>query len=466
MRQTRSHALTGRLLPLWGSSAIWRFRALPLLCFFIAWASVLGGPGCGDAAPPGTRPGAGNDAGASDAASDGEGARGEEPVLPPADDTVILPFGGPAVRYEFEVAADLGRLDVVFSVDTTGSFAGEIDNLQAEVTSRVIPGVRTRVPDSAFAVVRFSDFPVAPFGSIGDSTFQLLTPVVGNSATILAAVGRLDMPLDSGGDVPEAGAEALYQIATGEGYAFEGRTFIDAYGGIGVNAAPGVGFRSGALRVVVHATDAPSHEGPEYADKLPGLHSTAEALDALDEARIRVIGIASADQPRPWLEQAAQATGATAPPNEDGRCETGIGAATNAPVDGLCPLVFDVSPTGLGLSGTVVDAIVAAVNGVAFDRVSAASPDDRFAFVQRIVPVRAESTGAALPELLDEEPPSGEPEAFGAVRQGTTLVFGADLKNDSVRPMATDESFRIRIEVVGDGTLLAARTLRITVPGE
>jgi hypothetical protein len=442
-----------------------RLRSL-LLAGSVVWASVVCGAACGDSAPPGARPGPRKDAGADDASVDGDDGRGDAPVLPPADDTVTLPFGGPAVRYEFEVAADLGRLDVVFSIDTTGSFAGEIDNLQAEVTSRVIPGVRKRVPDSAFAVVRFSDFPLTPFGSLGDSTFQLLTPVVGNSAKVLAAVGKLDMPLDSGGDVPEAGAEALYQIATGEGYAFEGRTFIDAYGGNGANSAPGVGFRSGALRVVVHATDAPTHEGSDYAGELPGLHSTADALAALTEARVRVIGIASAARPRPWLEQVAEATGATAPPNLEGRCETGIGAATNAPTDGQCPLVFDVSPSGLGLSDTVVDAIVAAVNGVAFDRVAASAPDDRFAFVERIVPVRAESTGAPLPALIDEAAPFGEPEAFGAVRQGTTLVFGADLKNDSIRPMATDESFRVRIEVMGDGTLLASRTLRITVPGE
>ena len=61
------------------------------------------------------------------------GGRGDASRLPSADLDVVLPFGGPAVEVPLEIRADLSKLDVVFSVDTTGSFGGEIDALQRDV---------------------------------------------------------------------------------------------------------------------------------------------------------------------------------------------------------------------------------------------------------------------------------------------------------------------------------------------
>lgn len=430
-------------------------------------ALAVCGAACGDGSAGRIPPGTTRDSGPEDGSLDARGPRGEDPLLPRADDELALPFGGPAVQYEFSVEADLARLDVVLAVDTTGSFAGEIDNLQAALSDKVIPRVKERIDDAAFAVVRFADFPVDPFGAPNDRAYELLTPMTTNAAAVAEAVARLDMPLQAGGDAPEAGAEALYQIATGEGLeadgVADGAAAIAPYAGAG---APGVGFRGGAYRVALLCTDAPSHEPSDYAGAIPGTHSTAEATLALVAARVRTLGIVSSIAPRSWLEDIAIRTGATGAPNADGRCETAVPPGTRAPVDGVCPFVFDVLGSGAGVSNTVVDAILESVNAVAFDRVEGRVADNRLGFVEAVRPLRAEVIDGPPPALIDEEAPLGVPEAFGEVRQRVKLFFAADLLNTSIRPMATDESFRLRFEVWGDGVLLASRSLRVVVPGE
>ena len=99
-------------------------------------------------------------------------------------------------------------------------------------------------------------------------------------------VARLDDPFGNGGDTPESGYEALYQIASGEGL----DPWIEPYEGDG---AGGVGFREGALHVVVHVTDAPSHDTRSYAPAVAGAHGPSDALAALRAIDARVLGIAS-----------------------------------------------------------------------------------------------------------------------------------------------------------------------------
>ncbi|MDQ3037757.1 MAG: hypothetical protein M3Y87_35515, partial [Myxococcota bacterium] len=215
------------------------------------------------------------------------------PRLPSADLEVTLPYRGPEVRLPLEVGADLGTLDVFLSIDTTGSFGGEIDALQRDLIDRIVPALASRVPDVALGVGRFEDFPVGPFGSEGDAPFDLVSAVTTDLGRVGSAVASLDDPLGLGGDGPESGAEALWQIATGAGYSHGGVSYVAPYRG---DAAPGggtiggVGFREGALRVVVHVTDAPSHGPSDYASSFPGTHSLEQAAEALRGIDARVIG--------------------------------------------------------------------------------------------------------------------------------------------------------------------------------
>ncbi|RLB49870.1 MAG: hypothetical protein DRJ42_20125, partial [Deltaproteobacteria bacterium] len=196
-----------------------------------------------------------------DAATDSGGGGTPRPDggarLPPADIEVTLPYEGAEAEVSLTVTADAAKVDIHLSVDTTGSFSQEIDRIQSELLERVLPPIRDRVGDVGIGVSRFEDFPVLPYGSPTDAPFTLLSGITTSESRVGAAIARLDDPLGFGGDGPEASAEALYQIATGEGFTANGTRYVEAYSG---RSAPGggdlggVGFRDDSLRAIVHIT--------------------------------------------------------------------------------------------------------------------------------------------------------------------------------------------------------------------
>jgi hypothetical protein len=398
---------------------------------------------------------------------DGGYQRPDALALPAADLAVVLPYGGAEATVDLEAGLSLGRLDVVFSIDATGSFGGEIDALQTDLSHRIVPALESSVPDVAFAVVRFEDMPYPPFGAETDLPYTLLTAVTTDAARVSSAVAALDLPLGNGGDIPEGGYEALYQIATGEGLSESGLELASAWTGhaaIGGGTAPGVGFRSGALRVVVHVTDAPSHDASDYAGTISGAHSATETTTALRTSSIHFIGVASGDDARPQLESLARATGSVVPPDPDG-CHTGLGGAVRAPVAGGCVLVFDVGADGTGLSDAVVDAIGDLTDTLSYEEAYGEAVDDRLAFVRAIEAVEATPPlGGTPPIRADVRPADGIDDTFQDVRSGTDVLFRAHLQNLTIVPADYDQVFRVVIRVLGDGLVLVERTVRVTVP--
>jgi hypothetical protein len=413
-------------------------------------------------------------------------------ILPRADDDVELEFRGDPVRYPIVIEADPGVLDVHLSIDTSASIAAEIDALQEDLESEVTPRLRARVASASFGVSRFEDFPAEPFGTPGgdsgvqpDTPYRLLSPITSDAARIASAVAGLDQPLGFGGDIPESSAEALWQIATGDGYTADGRRLIEAFDGrpaSGGGSAGGVGFRAGALRAVLHVTDAPSHAPADYGTRFPGTHDMAEAAQALKQIDAKLIAIVSgACAPtdddcdggshaaaRAELEAAALHTGAIAAPDGNGKCPYGLDGAQRSAVDGRCPLVFDVSDEGEGLAETLIDAIVELVDGVRFDRVTGEASDDPLGFVQQVVPADAEQLGdgeaATVADLLPDGAPDGEPDSFVQVRAKARLRFEVELRNTRIAPSDVAQRFRIVVQVSGDGLILEQRTLRIVIP--
>jgi hypothetical protein len=412
--------------------------------------------------------------------------------LPRADDQIELAFRGNAVRYPIEIEADPGVLDVHLSIDTSSSIAAEIDALQEDLESEVLPRLRARVESASFGVSRFEDFPIEPFGTPGgdsgilpDTPYRLLAPITSEVTRVASAVAGLDQPLGFGGDIPESGAEALWQIAKGDGYSADGRQYIEPYdrrAAAGGGDQGGVGFRDGALRAVLHVTDAPSHDPSDYSPELPRVHAMAEAAQALRQIDAKLLAIVSgacaedddACEPgahaaaRAELEQAALTTGAVGVPDADGSCPYGLDGAPLPAVGDVCPLVFDVSDAGAGLSQTLTDAIIELVDGVRFERVSGEIGDDPLGFVQRIVPAEAEQPGDEAPaepaDLLPEGEPDGEPDSFVQVRSKANLRFEVELRNTRLAPTDAAQRFRVVVQVVGDGLILEQRTLRIVIP--
>lgn len=437
----------------------WRERSLVLAVVSGLWLVT----GCSGGPPPapGNLDGSvSRDGGASDQSTPNPRPDGG-PQLPPAEREVTLPYMAPTLQVPFSVVATPARLDVHFSVDTTGSFGAEIDAMQRDLENRLIPEVRARVADSAFGVSRFADFPVAPFGDPSDQPFELLSPITTDVASVRAGVDALDRPLGSGGDIPEAGFEALFQIASGAGLTSGGVDWIPRYTGSGLG---GVGFREGALHAIVHITDAPSHLPSEYGAAVPGAHGEAQvqsALAALPAFLLAVVGSPLAREP---LRDLVVGSGAVVPPT-DGECLTGLDGAARPPEGGVCPLLFDIASDGTGLSDAILDAITDLVETLSYEEVSAEFDADRLGFIESFEATSATTLpGVEAPTRRDTTPTDGVLDTFLNVHGGTELVFTLGLRNVLLMQQDFEQVFRITIRVVGDGVVLIEETLRVIVP--
>ncbi len=252
-------------------------------------------------------------------------------------------------------------IDLLLLFDTTGDMGGPMTNLKNGLSTLLL-GLRTEFGAATrVGVADFKDFPIPPFGDPGDYPYRLIADLTDDAAVIQAAVNS---PTAGGGaDAPESGTEALYLAATGQGISFPGGT---------VPPHP-LSYRAGFPHVIVVVTSAPFHDGPEYvAAGILGAHSEAQAIEALNDAGISVVGVVALTDAlspvgRATLKRYARATAATVPVSSftptpgaaAGQCPMGInGAGLSPDSDGLCPLVYDVDATGTGLStAAIINAI-------------------------------------------------------------------------------------------------------------
>jgi hypothetical protein len=411
----------------------------------------------------------------------------------------ILPYLDPEQRKPLDFATDIGVADLHFSMDTTGSMMSEINNLKTNVAA-VITQVAAEVPNTAFGVSRYEDFPISFYGFTGDLPFELHQRVTTNTALVQTGVNALGTR--NGNDIPESGWEALYRIGTGGALAWTGGV-IPAYNpNAGYDPATngllgGVGFREGALPIVVQITDARSHDttsppnpcgGDVYGSDVSA-HSKVQATNSLVAISARVLGIASLENfggcnPRADLEEIATATGARVSPaafDLGGRpagcaanqCCTGVsGAGRATDTAGLCPLVFDVNSDGTGnTSVQIIRAVKLLVN---FSVIDVSSAEDSVpqlnAFGTLTDP--AEFITDIIPIGLTPTPPGGvmlDPTGhiFLDVEPGTTATFDVKAENTILMQAQDPQVFTMKIRVIGDGvTVLDTRQVVIIVPPE
>lgn len=211
-----------------------------------------------------------------------------------------LPYGGDQKTAPLTFVPKVSKLDVVFNVDTTGSMSGTINSVKSNVNT-IIGAIRKAVVDSGFALTNFRDFYVGGspnYGSSGDLPFSLLGPVSTDADTVKSYTEKSAFTADGGADGPESGAESLYQIATGEGVSWSHGSIAKRDNAAGTWG--GVDFRNGSLPVVIHVSDATSHDyydknidensynnkyvyNPHYSDVLiPKLQSTGIRVISLD----------------------------------------------------------------------------------------------------------------------------------------------------------------------------------------
>ena len=167
--------------------------------------------------------------------------------------------------------------------------------------------MRASIPDSAFSISSFEDYPIFPFGSPNwgpDLPFRLLQRITTDPAAIQLGVQRLG--LRTGSDLPEAGLESLYQLATGAGTSWTGGTIpafdadINKITGVADGSIGGAGFRTDSLPIIVHITDAHSHVQEDYIAVNPNNGSQhINRFSAIEAISARVVTIASSELSQP-----------------------------------------------------------------------------------------------------------------------------------------------------------------------
>ena len=367
----------------------------------------------------------------------------------------------------------LNKGDVGFVIDRSASMGGEIANLKTSLstpTTGIIAQLKTRIPDLAVGVSAFVEYPVAPHtGSADfpvvrpyyyiDGTNGFVTTITANSQ---AAVNS--MTVQGNADWPESDVPAMYKALTGVGLSWPGTVgTTDPTPNARTADAPPVGtfgalhFRKDALTIMINITDAPMHNGKRALNtaptgvigdydttlRFPYASTVAAAPDVdgviaeLNKIGGKFIGVGSDDGLRPlddtnypYSHQAyiADKTGSYVPPSAftGGTCKTGLSGATVA-ADGLvvggvknCRLVFSIAAGGTGLSGSIVDGVIAMLNSIKFD-----------VYVEAFNDV-AETTDVVtnFVEKVEPQPTGGTDPVTGSVCE----VFSATLLADKRRP--------------------------------
>ncbi len=183
----------------------------------------------------------------------------------------------------------ISGLDILFLIDVSGSYGDDIDTLQSQADS-IIDNIESKGIDTAYGVAAFSDFPISPYGgeSEGDKAFFRLQPITSDIPSVKTAIDKLDNPLHFGNDGPEAQLEALFQSATGAGRDINKN---GNYTDTGDLPPLSVGWREGALKVILFATDATFHDADSETN-YPGAGKIA-TIEALQDKNIIVYGLQS-----------------------------------------------------------------------------------------------------------------------------------------------------------------------------
>ena len=371
---------------------------------------------------------------------------------PPPRPCIEVPIGAGEVTAELDIPASLAVIDLMFLIDSTGSMRDEIDAVRDRLRERVVPGVRAAIPDAAFGVALFGEFPVSPHGGSGVQPYELRSPITTEVTRVEAALD--ETPTWGNRDDPEAAIEGLYQVATGGGY---GTTmtpgFIPASAGCPRGGFGGACFRDDALPIIMLVTDAPMHNGPPGVDPVdeyeftPAPHTYAETIEAVNRLEILIVPLAASDPGRP---------GPASHLRRLARDTSSLDAAGD-------PLFFDIGSGGDQIGNEIVSAVQFIASEVPLD-VDALAED---------VPGDAVDAGEVLRGVraISADPPGNvervEGETFFGVVPGTRLTFGVIVDASDLAPSPERRVFPARIFFRASGrSRLEVRELDIVVPGD
>jgi hypothetical protein len=155
--------------------------------------------------------------------------------------------------------------DVLFCFDLTGSMGSILNNVKAN-SINIMNAVSASISDSHFGLISHEDYPgfhsscgySATYGAASDLPFYLNQPVTSSTANVQTAINLLS--LGNGGDGPESYERALFE----------------AY------SNPGIGWRTGAARIVVAFLDNIPHDCNLLTGSSPGPDGVIGGGDDID----------------------------------------------------------------------------------------------------------------------------------------------------------------------------------------
>jgi hypothetical protein len=382
----------------------------------------------------------------------------------------------------FTFTPSLSAVDVFILMDTTGSMDEELAELQAGLASAILPALGASVPDVAIGLGAYRDFPTSTYGNAGDYPFSLRHRILtvrtsGGRNSVAAALTSL--ATGGGNDTPESSWEALYQVATGTGFASKGGATVPAWNpgtaypssppaGEQAGIIPGVGFRNGAMWCIVWITDAVGHQSAVYNYPYSGFSSpgASTVVAALNNIAGKVIGINTGGNAESKADQlfAVNATQTRVPTSAISASDASTyGLSADS---GMYPLMLATNGMGTGLSNAIVIAVQALAGHGAFEvgrwvqDDTSDTVDVSSAFIDRTV---AEPSGGQ--SALDTNS-DGYLDSYDNISIGEDIVFTVVLKpNTTVSQSASTQLFLADLKVFGNGGIaLGTQKIYLVVP--
>jgi hypothetical protein len=132
--------------------------------------------------------------------------------IPDTDFYVVLPYMEAPTHRPLDFRARLGRADIFFLVDTTGSMGAAITNVTTSLSTTIVPAVNDAIADAVMGVGDYRDFPVDPHGDPGDWAFQIRQTMTSDLTSVQTALRGLRA--GGGNDGPESATEGLFRSAS------------------------------------------------------------------------------------------------------------------------------------------------------------------------------------------------------------------------------------------------------------
>jgi hypothetical protein len=370
------------------------------------------------------------------------------------DFVFVEPYMAPPMppRDTLDFETNLRTADVYFLVDVTGSMGNAITDIRTRLSmpGGIIERVRATIPDTWFGIGEYQDW------NEGAGIYVHRQDITDNVAAAQAAANVLTTGW--GGDTPEAGFQAAWAAATGNGFTVSGSMLVNNRTGCPAGTFGYPCWRERAVRILVMVGDAPFHNGPGGSEPTSAYFGY-ERIGDIQDRDVRAIGVTTDTGLNP--SSAADFR----------RFATDTGA-----VDGAGnPLVsvFTCTSTGCPVGDEVVNQITTLASQTPID-ISVAYEDDGSdavntltAFVDHIEANTAGDPGRGCAARAAEDTNGdGYGDTFRRVTPGNPVCFDIVVRqNDTVMPLLTPQLFRAVLRVFGDGfTELDSRDIYFIVP--